>query len=59
MELEHRHIETNEIRLHLVEAGPKSGIQVLIPARVSGISVWIGTIHQAICHLAAEITHTG
>lgn len=30
MELEHRHIETNGIRLHVVEAGPKSGIPVML-----------------------------
>lgn len=29
-ELEHRHIETNGIRLHIVEAGPKSGIPVVL-----------------------------
>ena len=30
MELEHRHIATNGIRLHVVEAGPKSGIPVIL-----------------------------
>lgn len=30
MELEHRHIETNGIRLHIAEAGPKSGIPVIL-----------------------------
>jgi pimeloyl-ACP methyl ester carboxylesterase len=30
MELEHRFIKTNGIRLHVVEAGPKSGIPVLL-----------------------------
>ena len=30
MELEHRHIETNGIRLHVVQAGPQSGIPVML-----------------------------
>jgi pimeloyl-ACP methyl ester carboxylesterase len=30
MELEHRHIPTNGIRLHVVEAGPKSGVPVIL-----------------------------
>ena len=30
MELEHSYIETNGIRLHVVQAGPKSGIPVLL-----------------------------
>ena len=30
MELEHRYIETNGIRLHVVQAGPKSGVPVLL-----------------------------
>lgn len=30
MELEHSHIETNGIRLHVVQAGPKSGIPVIL-----------------------------
>lgn len=30
MELEHRHIEANGIRLHVVETGPKSGIPVIL-----------------------------
>jgi epoxide hydrolase 4 len=30
MEFEHRYIKTNGIRLHVVEAGPKSGIPVLL-----------------------------
>ena len=30
MQLEHCHIETNGIRLHVVEAGPKSGIPVVL-----------------------------
>lgn len=30
MELEHSHIETNGIRLHVVQAGPKSGTPVLL-----------------------------
>ncbi len=30
MELEHGHIETNGIRLHVVQAGPKSGIPVVL-----------------------------
>ncbi len=30
MELEHSHIETNGVRLHVVQAGPKSGIPVVL-----------------------------
>lgn len=30
MELEHSHIETNGIRLHVVQAGPKSGVPVVL-----------------------------
>ncbi|MEB2334855.1 MAG: alpha/beta hydrolase [Anaerolineaceae bacterium] len=30
MELEHSYIETNEIRLHVVQAGPKSGAPVML-----------------------------
>jgi pimeloyl-ACP methyl ester carboxylesterase len=30
MELEHSYIETNGIRLHIVQAGPKSGVPVLL-----------------------------
>lgn len=30
MELEHRHIKTNGIYLHVIQAGPKSGIPVLL-----------------------------
>jgi epoxide hydrolase 4 len=30
MELEHTYIETNGIRLHVVQAGPKSGIPVVL-----------------------------
>jgi epoxide hydrolase 4 len=30
MELEHNHIETNGIRLHVVQAGPKSGPPILL-----------------------------
>lgn len=60
MELEHRHIETNGIRLHLVEAGPKSGIPVIL---LHGFpEFWYGWtqstkrigIDQKICTLASE-----
>jgi pimeloyl-ACP methyl ester carboxylesterase len=30
MELEHGYIDTNDIRLHVVQAGPKSGIPVVL-----------------------------
>ena len=30
MELEHNYIETNGIHLHVVQAGPKSGIPVVL-----------------------------
>jgi len=30
MELEHSYIETNNIRLHVVQAGPKSGAPVIL-----------------------------
>lgn len=30
MEFEHNHIETNGIRLHVVQAGPKSGPPILL-----------------------------
>jgi pimeloyl-ACP methyl ester carboxylesterase len=30
MELKHSYIETNGIRLHVVQAGPKSGVPVVL-----------------------------
>jgi len=30
MELEHSHIKTNSIPLHVVQAGPKSGIPIML-----------------------------
>jgi len=30
MELEHSHIRTNGIRLHIVQAGPKSGTPIVL-----------------------------
>jgi hypothetical protein len=30
MELEHSYIKTNGIQLHIVQAGPKSGVPVLL-----------------------------
>jgi pimeloyl-ACP methyl ester carboxylesterase len=30
MELEHSYIETNGIRLHVVQTGPKSGVPVVL-----------------------------
>jgi len=44
MELEHSYIETNGIRLHVVQAGPKSGIPVVL---LHGFpEFWYGWRHQ-------------
>jgi hypothetical protein len=45
MELEHKFFETNGIRLHVVQAGPKSGIPVLL---LHGFpEFWYGWIQRA------------
>ncbi len=44
MELEHSYIETNGIRLHVVQAGPKSGVPVVL---LHGFpEFWYGWRHQ-------------
>ena len=44
MELEHSYIETNGIKLHVVQAGPKSGVPVVL---LHGFpEFWRGWIHQ-------------
>ncbi len=60
MELEHSYIETNGIKLHVVQAGPKSGIPVVL---LHGFpEFWygwtqstkrIGT-YQTICHFSVK-----
>jgi pimeloyl-ACP methyl ester carboxylesterase len=60
MELEHDFLETNGIRLHVVQAGPKSGIPVMF---LHGFpEFWYGWIqsrkgigiNETICHLSTE-----
>jgi len=60
MELEHGYFETNGIRMHVVQAGPKSGIPILLlhgfPEYWHG---WIQStkeigINQTICYLPTE-----
>ncbi len=44
MELEHNYVETNGIRLHVVQAGPKSGVPVVL---LHGFpEFWYGWRHQ-------------
>jgi pimeloyl-ACP methyl ester carboxylesterase len=44
MELEHSYIETNGIKLHVVQAGPKSGVPVVL---LHGfLEFWYGWRHQ-------------
>src|SRR5512138_2132226 len=55
MELEHSYIETNGIRLHVVQAGPKSGIPVVLlhgfPEFWYGWRKQIPALAKAGCHI--------
>ncbi len=55
MELEHSHIKTNSIQLHVVQAGPKSGIPILLlhgfPEFWYGWKKQISALAQAGCRV--------